>query len=260
MLMLYLHGVGLLAPGLPGWRDSLPVLRGVESYRPQPLPPLRSGLLPANERRRTTQAIGLALLAGEEAVAGARIDPGALSAVFASSEGDCEIIDKLCAALAAPGRPVSPTLFHNSVHNAPAGYWSIATGCKASSLSLSAYDDSFSAGLLTAATLTLDEPWALLLAYDYPPPFPLSEQRRLSAPFAVALLLSARPAAAARLRLRLAPLQPEDRLEQAALEALRLGNPAARSLPLLCALAAGRAGAVILPYSDRQRLALELTP
>ncbi len=111
--------------------------------------------------------------------------------VFASSGGDSEVLDKICTALTLPDRPVSPTQFHHSVHNTPAGYWSIATGCTQPSLSLSAYDSSFSAGLLEAAALA----WAeavrvLLIAYDLPLPFPLSERRRIVAPFAVALLLN----------------------------------------------------------------------
>ena len=77
--------------------------------------------------------------------------------VFASSGGDSEVLDKICTALTLPDRPVSPTQFHHSVHNTPAGYWSIATGCTQPSLSLSAYDSSFSAGLLEAAALAWAE-------------------------------------------------------------------------------------------------------
>ena len=261
--MLSVHGIGLLAPGLPGWRDSLPILQGTSVYVWQDLPAGQSTLLPANERRRTTRLIDLTLQAGQEAVAQAGIDPKDVCAVFASSEGDGEIIDKLCTALALPNRSVSPTLFHNSVHNAPAGYWSIATAGRLPSVSLSAYDDTFSVGLLTAATLALAEQAAVLLvAYDCPLPFPLSEKRRLSGPFATALLLSPHAIAPlwARLQLQLATTGEEDRLDQIELERLRLGNPAARSLPLLRALAAGAAATVVLPYSVNHKLMIGLAP
>lgn len=263
MLTLSVHGIGLLAPGLPGWRDSLPILQGVSAYAWQDLPAGRSTLLPANERRRTTRLIDLALRAGQEAVTQAGIDPREISAVFASSEGDGEIIDKLCTALTLPHRPVSPTLFHNSVHNAPAGYWSIATASRLPSVSLSAYDDTFSVGLLTAATLALaEQATVLLVAYDAPLPFPLSGQRRLSDPFATALLLSSQSIAPlwARLQLRLATTGEEDRLDQVELERLRLGNPAARGLPLLRALAVGLAATVVLPYSVNHKLTIEVAP
>ncbi len=263
MLTLSVHGIGLLAPGLPGWRDSLPILQGTRAYVSQGLPAGRSALLPANERRRTTRVIDLALRAGQEAIAQAGIDPREIGAVFASSEGDGEIIDKLCTVLTLPHRPVSPTLFHNSVHNAPSGYWSIATAGRLPSVSLSAYDDTFSAGLLTAATLVLAEQvTVLLVAYDVPLPFPLSEKRRLSGPFATALLLSSHSIAPlwAGLQLRLTTTGEEDRLDQVELERLRLGNPAARSLPLLRALAVGVAATVVLPYSVNHQLTIEVAP
>jgi hypothetical protein len=263
MLPLAVHGIGLLAPGLPGWRDSLPILQGTSAYRFQELPAGRCTLLPANERRRTTRVIDLALRVGQETITQVGIDPREINAVFASSEGDGEIIDKLCTALALPQRPISPTLFHNSVHNAPAGYWSIATAGRLPSVSISAYDDTFSAGLLTAATLVLaEQATVLLVAYDAPLPFPLSEKRRLAEPFATALLLSCQPIAPlwGRLQLRLATTEEEDRLDQVELERLRLGNPAARSLPLLRALAVGIATTVVLPYSVNHKLTIDIAP
>jgi hypothetical protein len=43
-----------------------------------------------------------------------------------------------------------------------------------------------------------------------------------------------------------------------ALEALRVGNPAARSLPLLAALARQQVGTVVLDYLDDLRLTLTI--
>ena len=88
-------------------------------------------------------------------------------------------------------RDVSPTRFHNSVHNAPAGYWSIATGARGPSTSLCAHESSFAAGLLEAAIQAHAEATrVLLIAYDLPHPFPLSAVAPVSAPFGVALLLA----------------------------------------------------------------------
>lgn len=264
MIPLYLNGIGLLAPGLVGWRDSIPVLSGRVAYQPAPLPPLSPTLLPANERRRTTALIRLALQAASEAVADADITTRDGWPLFASSGGDMAIIDRLCRALWTPERPMSPTDFHNSVHNAPAGYWAIAIGCQHPSLSLSAYDASFSAGLLEALTLCATEAVeVLLVAYDHPAPDPLAGKRPLSAPFAVALRLSRQtgPHRLACLHAALSHSAEVDRLNDPALEQLRQGNPAARSLPLLQRLAAGDDdGQVILPYLEPHTLTLWIEP
>lgn len=262
-MAVYLNGIGLLAPGLTGWRDSIPVLNGTAAYRHGDIPEFRSSLLSANERRRTTAVIKLALHVAEEAGEQAGGGTGQICSVFTSSEGDSEIIHKVCTALAMPERPVSPTLFHNSVHNAPAGYWGIATGCTMPSTSVCAYDGSFSAGLLEAATIALvEQASVLLVAYEYPPPFPLCETRHMSEPFATALWLAGRRTASSRasLELSLAETAEEDRLDDTELERMRTSNPAARSLPLLCAVARGLACGVVLPYLQHAQLAIRVKP
>ena len=50
----------------------------------------------------------------------------------------------------------------------------------------------------------------------------------------------------------------ETTLDEAALEQLRLGNPAARALPLLQTLALQRFGTVVLPMGLAANLAVEL--
>ena len=270
---LAVEAVGLMAPGLAGWTASQSVLAGQRPYVVEPMPAAMATLLPANERRRVTATIKLALQVAQEAMAQAALTPDpspgngrgewSVPTVFASSGGDSEVLDKICVALTQPDRPVSPTHFHQSVHNTPAGYWAIATGCMQPSLSLSAYDGSFVAGLRAAAALAwADQARVLLIAYDLPPPFPLAERRQIAAPFAVALLLN--PALAnnrlASLRLESRDDEPADRLDDEGLERLRTGNPAARSLPLLCAMAQGAARRVILSAGDSATLSMEVEP
>ena len=239
MNTLQVEGVGLMAPGLAGWPNGRAVLSGARPYVAEAMPTAIAALLPANERRRTTATVKLALQVAQEAALQADIDPSTTPTVLASSGGDSEVLDKICAALTLPDRPVSPTHFHHSVHNTPAGYWSIATRCAAASLSLSAYDDSFAAGLMEAAALAwTDRTRVLLVAYDLPLPFPLSERREIVAPFAVALVLNPVLTGLRMAILRLTPNveRPASRLDDPQLETLRLGNPAARSLPLLEAI------------------------
>ena len=107
-------------------------------------------MLPA-ERRRAGATVKLAIAAGSEALAQAGRDPADMAMVFAASGGDGETVHEILAVLARSTREVSPTRFHNSVHNAPAGYWTVATGSRAPSTSLCAFDESFAAGLLDAA-------------------------------------------------------------------------------------------------------------
>jgi len=167
------------------------------------------------------------------------------------------------------GCPVSPQQFVNSVHNAPAGYWSIAERNNAPTMSLSAYDASFTAGLIEAAVqIRAGREQVLLIAYDVPAPMPLWSFRPLTAPFAVAMLLTAPDVevdALARLELRLGKDAfgddaPETTLGQPELESLRLGNPAARSLPILEAVACQRTADLTLASVPPQRLHVHVDP
>lgn len=260
MKTLAIESIGLMAPGLIGWSASRAVLAGEQPCGTEPIPATLATLLPANERRRTTATVKLALQVAQEAMAS---DPQPIHTVLASSGGDSEVLDKICVALTEPGRPVSPTQFHHSVHNTPAGYWAIATGCTLPSISVSARDSSFAAGLREATALAWTEQVpVLLIAYDVPSPFPLSEHRPILAPFAVALRLN--PAHTgphlATVRFQRATNADPTALDHPVLEALRNGNPAARSLPLLCALARRQAQHLILPVGDHEWLGLAVAP
>ncbi len=151
-LVAAVEGIGLLGPGLPDWASGAAVLAGERPWRSAPTVLGAPAALPPAERRRAGTVIRLALLAGAQAVEQSGRAAGSLPAVFASSGGDGENCHALCTALAEAERSVSPTRFHNSVHNAAAGYWSIAHGCTEASVTLCAYDASFAAGFLEAVT------------------------------------------------------------------------------------------------------------
>ncbi|MCP3850831.1 MAG: beta-ketoacyl synthase chain length factor [Gammaproteobacteria bacterium] len=93
------------------------------------------------------------------------------------------------------GRPVPPTRFHNSAHNAPAGYWSIATKSQTASTSITAYRNSLSASLLEAlmqlnASDNNQQRDCLLVCYDEIPPQAFCSQLHDTQEFACALTLS----------------------------------------------------------------------
>jgi hypothetical protein len=246
---VFVEAVGLAAPGLACWKDGRAVLAGAAPYQPAELAPYAPALLPPNERRRATQIVRLAFRCSEDALAGTPLPAAGLATVFASSDGDTEVMHRINHALAQPARAISPTDFHNSVHNAAAGYWSIAVGAKLPSTSLAAHDASFAAGLTEAVALALGDGHDTLLAVcDMRMPPPLDEKRPIAQPCGVALVLTAARTERSLAALTLAEThEPGTRMDDAGLEALRAGNPAARGLPLLALLARGGAGTVHLP-------------
>ncbi|MGC1730490.1 MAG: beta-ketoacyl synthase chain length factor, partial [Steroidobacteraceae bacterium] len=230
-------------------------------YSPQPTRiPAQLECLPGAERRRTGKVVRLAVTAGLEAIAGSAAAAAAVPAVFSSSGGDGLNCHEICEVLASAERQISPTRFHNSVHNAAAGYWGIATGATATANALCAYDASFGAGLIEALTEAEVEATAvLLIAYDADYPEPMHSVRPIADAFAVAMLLEpqARPGALARLTLSVSGAAATH-MDDARLETLRAGIPAARCLPLLRQLALGAPGTVVIDYLEDQRLSIEV--
>lgn len=263
-MRVYVEGVGLAGPGLSGWPASRPVLAGDSPYRPAPTAVAPSALLPPAERRRAGMPVKLALAAGGEALAACARDPAEAATVFASSSGDCENVHHMLETLATAERQISPTRFHNSVHNAPAGYWSIATQCRAASTSLACRDASFAAGLLEAACQAAADGRAVaLIAYDHPYPEPLHAVRPILADFGVALVLArdATGQSLAALDVAFVPENvPATQVADPALEALRRGVPAARSLALLGALARQSRETVIVEYLSGTHLRVGVAP
>ncbi|MGH8447322.1 MAG: beta-ketoacyl synthase chain length factor [Solimonas sp.] len=249
-----IEAIGFAAPGLPDWPAAARLLRGEAAYEPAELPPYPPQLLPPNERRRATPAVRQAFRVAEEAVAGRDAKP--LATVFAGSDADMAILHRICAAVAEPQKLVSPTDFHNSVHNAAAGYWGIAVGATAPSTTLAGHDGSFALGLLEAALqcATQAQP-VLLVVFDVPAPPPLYAARPLGCAASCALWLKpgGEPAPLGHLELSL-DTAAETVLGDATLESLRLANPALRALPLLRLIATGTAGEVLLPNSGGRGL------
>jgi len=218
--------------------------------------------LPPAERRRTGTVVRLALAIGFEAISHAGANAAELPTVFSSSGGDGSNCHEICQTLTTADRQISPTRFHNSVHNAASGYWSIAAAATPASSVLCAFDASFAAGLLEAMTqVAVDQTPVLLVAYDVGYPEPLRTARPIPDAFGVAMVLSPPiPAAGsplARITVALTDAHP-DSMPDPQLETLRTAIPAARSLPLLRKLARREPGQVVLEYLDFPRIAVEV--
>jgi len=257
-----IEGVGLWSTSLPGWDSGRAILRGEAEPPANPAARPAPTLLAPNERRRAPDSVLLAFEIAQQACAMAGRDPGSMPAVFASAYGDLAINDYLCATLVQSAQDLSPTKFHNSVHNAPAGYWAIATGCMASTNAVSAAMSTFGAGLLEAAVLAATEGTpALYAAYDVGACGPLADIIPCRGAFGAAFVLSPRrDRAGAALRLTLVPAASAELAPAPALlHASQRDNPAAYGLPLLTALALGEARALQLPAGPRTHVHLEIS-
>ncbi|WP_305806352.1 beta-ketoacyl synthase chain length factor [Stenotrophomonas sp. YIM B06876] len=245
MLEATLEGVGFWCSGLPSWQAACEYLRlGV---RPEAAPARPTAqLLAANERRRAPETVAVALEVALAACHAADRDPASLPSVFTSTHGDLAITDYMCAALADDPRTISPTRFHNSVHNAAAGYWTIGAGALPPATALSAHEASFAQGLLEAlAQLASGSEAVLLVGYDSQSTGPLGQVSPSRGLLGGALLLSQTPSPGRpRLQVSLScPADPPAQDTAGALARWMHGNAMQPMLPLFEALALGRAQA-----------------
>ena len=263
-----IHAISIIAPGLENWEECSQVFRGSSTYEATEIAKLVPELLPKNERRRTTQTIKLALCTAGKAIESAGVEANEICSVFASSNGDLDIVDRVCNDLLLPDHPISPTQFHNSVHNAPAGYWAIATHSRRPSNSISAGHYSFASGLLEAVTMAeIEQETVLLVAYDFPTVEPLTTLATTHIPFGCALLISADTSFSSSLSSKKKPLaklqlngystNKNEPLKNNKLEALCAQNPIAQALRLLEPLAIfdeKEQGEIRLPASENNYL------
>ena len=261
-MQAWIDGIGFIAPGMPDWASARAVLRGERAYEAAPSVLPVPSLLPPAERRRASRVIKLSLALGLEAVACAGADAATLATVFSASGADGHNCHALCEQLATDDRQISPTRFHNSVHNAAAGYWGIATRCMAPCQVIGAFDASLGAGLLDAmAQVSCSGEPVLLVAYDSEYPQPLFAKRDTPDCAGVALVLSAQPGPHALAQIRLRTTRDTSAvMDNPDLERLRLQVPAMRALPLLRHIASGEAGVVVLDYLAPQQLEVEVAP
>jgi hypothetical protein len=247
----------VLGPGLAGWEASREILAGRKPWvdAPPVIPP--PAMLAPTERRRTSLVVRLALAAASEAAAASGFPPDTLQTVFTSSNGDGAVVGDILDALAAEGGDVSPTQFHNSVHNAAAGYWGIGAHSTRPSISLGCHRDSMPVGLLHAAAQGTP---VLFCAYDAPLSAPLAPFQPTDFPFAMACVLTPERSEASLARLTLRYVPEPAPAQPSAWQALEDGNPAARGLSLLAALAIGRPAHLVMPLLDEARLEIEVEP
>ncbi|HYD39828.1 MAG TPA: beta-ketoacyl synthase chain length factor [Anaeromyxobacter sp.] len=240
-LDLYLGGVGLFTPG---FADAAAYAAGARDPAAR-LP--RAEVLPAALRRRATPLAAMVAEAVAQAAAQADLDLGRVAIVFGSALGEFGIAATMLGEFRQGEGLPSPTRFHNSVHNGPAAYLSIATGNRGFSTAVAAGPETPAAALLEAAALLGERGGAAVVVLaDEPPPAPFPQDPAYP-PLAVAFALRAAP-------------EPSDRAVLRALrgggaraqkEAPRVrpelaGHPCAGAVALLEAIGRGAEGPVDL--------------
>ncbi|GGW84900.1 beta-ketoacyl synthase chain length factor [Alteromonas halophila] len=129
----------------------------------------KPAIIPANERRRAPLPVRLAVESSWQAAQKAEVTPDALTCVFVSGFGDTDLTDYMCKVLASDNKELSPTKFHNSVHNAAAGYWTISTDTMRAANSVAGYQESVSLTLFEAMVQCEYEDSPMLVTfYDAP--------------------------------------------------------------------------------------------
>ena len=238
VLTASIAGIGFWARGLPSWESACSFM--ADGRLPE-APPARPSpqLLAPNERRRAPETVAVALDVALAACTAAGRDPATLASVFTSTHGELAITDYMCETLATDPGSISPTRFHNSVHNAAAGYWTIGAGAMTATTAISAYDASFGQGLLEALVqLATGTEAVLLVAYDGTATGPLASVSHSAGLLGGALVLvrDAHPAQP-RVRATLQQAASSDAPAASRLAKFATGNAMLPMLPLFEALA-----------------------
>ncbi len=189
----------MIAAGVRGWSAWSPGLDDANAWRGWCANPCElasegrpeARFLPALLRRRCGSLARIMLTTAFDCCEADEI--AEVNTVFASRHGNInesiDLLDRL-----ALGKPLSPTKFSHTVHNAQAGLFSIATGNRLASSSVAAQDDSFACGYLEALTLLERHPErsVLLVVGDVPlaPAFARLVDEPLGS-YGLALLLAA---------------------------------------------------------------------
>jgi hypothetical protein len=219
-------------------------------------------LLAPTERRRAPDTVAIALEVASRACESAGRKPTELRSVFASTHGDLAISDHMCATLVNTPTLISPIKFHNSVHNAAAGYWSIGTGSTAPYTAISAFDHTFGVGLLEAAVqVSCERQPVLYVAFDIEAKGALATVAPSRGLFGVAMVLAPPSAAKAGRHMSLQMARRDvisATLACSPAAALVAANALAPCLPFFEALAADGSARVNLSLGKHSVLAVEL--
>lgn len=144
---VYVRGLGLWTPGFSGTQAWCEENRNPEAMKPE------ATLLKGPLKRRSTAVTRMAVEAFTQAATQANCDPASVPTIWATAHGEHSTAIHLLEMMHKGDGKLSPTHFHNSVHNTPGGYASIATRNVAPSTTLTGGSELVSAALFEAICL-----------------------------------------------------------------------------------------------------------
>jgi hypothetical protein len=254
-------GLGVWSESFANWDEFCLAMDGMARDTSAALAPQ---VIAAKERRRAPKSVKMAVEVMHQACRMAVLEPTGIATVFASAIGDMNITDYMCRTLASAPRTISPTRFHNSVHNAATGYWSIATQSHAAANAVSGFSSSVWIAILDGAIQAVEEQIpVLVVAQELAAPPPLDAIYNMVQPFAMALLLTPvgtcpKPLASMRLGVSAGVVESPPQAQVAGCD--WSGNFAARSLPLLEAIGRHNDAELQFPLSASQSLSIAIAP
>jgi hypothetical protein len=247
-------GIGLWGQGITSWSEFTAGLNGAFDLSAEPPATPSPANIPARERRRAPLTVKLAAEVINQAATMANTNQAELCSVFSSAVGDSNMTDYICRTLSGPDKTMSPTKFHNSVHNTTSGYWSISAENRLPSTFISAYDHSFPMALLEAASVSLTEHRpTVIVIYDVAFGAPISNVYPITETFAAAIIVDSVNSPMRTLDMEVhtgsasKPTAQNDYLQQRT-----KNNPSADTLILCEALAASTTGKLYWPISRSQ--------
>jgi hypothetical protein len=248
----FVSGLAFWSTRLPGWDVAAPVLRG------ECPAPAEASSRP--ERRRAPDTVAVALEVAATACRSANVDAASTPSVFASTHGDLTINDYMSRTLAETPALISPIRFHNSVHNAAAGYWTIATGCNQPYTALTAFNDTFGEGMLEALSqAACDGKPILFVAYDIEARGALASIVPSRGVVGAALVVTSHQQPNSMLRLRWRTTGRRDATRASTANALLMqDNSMATCLPFFEAVACRRPGTIAMSLSPSASLEVDL--
>lgn len=232
----YLRGVGLWSQGYANaeaWSRGEP-----DGDLVAATPRMLEGPL----RRRASPLTRISVEVFDQATTAAGIDPSAIPTIWATAHGEHGTAIKLLKMMLRGEGKVSPTHFHNSVHNTPSAYASIAGGNACASTTLTGGSELVASAILEAfCHLESGTPEIAVILADEPLHEPF-DRDDMQAALGIAFCFSAEPANST---LRLSGLRrealtrakPHDRIG---------GLHVSAGLPLLEQIVAGKPGTVVL--------------
>lgn len=182
----YVHGVGLWTPGFTdafAWCDA--------ESDPDAVKP-GATLLEGALRRRATPLTRMGIEAMAQAVRMAGVDPGALASVWATAHGEHSTAIALLEMMQRGEGKLSPTKFHNSVHNTASGYASIAATNRSLSTTLSGGAELVASAVCEAACMLETHACDVVVVLADEPLMTPFERTDAGVPLALSMLLSSR--------------------------------------------------------------------